>query len=1035
MNLRRVLLGVLCCVALGCGETRPASVPLGGPCLRDTDCMAPFACRDSLCQVPAERLCAPGKSRCNGDSVEKCSDLGDAWVKEKDCSIACIPGDAPDCAPPACTPNERKCDGQFVEQCLDTGAAWVTIQTCPTSCTDTSGTVECSTPLCTPFATRCNAAERGKIETCNSRGTIWEPAVSCTQAGGLEQVCAQDRCQTKVCEPNAQRCRGVVKETCNADGTGYASQEVCRYGCDWDEEDKTATCPASICAPGSTRCTPNRMTVEVCNSRGTAWEANNERPLNGEVRCVGGKYLPKLCTAGQERCAGTSRERCDATETAWETIEACTFGCTPTAAGTSCSAAACAAGEARCDDKNLLVCAPDRASFTLSRYCPNGCNANTATTPPSAACKPVKCLPLSRQCGSETATGRSFVELCRADGTDWERIETCPGACTGNGLCEVTADTCTIGEVHCKGAEVEECVADGNATKWSFVERCLGRCGGGACLDGGAATTFALQAVLPAEDPTLSCDGATRVLLHSDVIRGAGGEAVPDGSMVTFAHDGAGALLASADADPAAAGLQRPTLHGRATVLVKAPAAADCAAPRKLKVTGSLGGRAVGSTTVDFAAPIAGAVKRVLVSDDFSTTDIGDLVQTTATWELSVGALTANPVFDPGRGTDGDLVVTGTTNLANGYARSWDVLSFGTSDVRVATVLPTLSPGDEVLLVTLVSDTASAIGAYETKTVASVATGRVVFSEPIRTVFSTRGNADLTGHRVVMQRIPHLRNVTVEASGILTTNAWSAAANGGTGILAMRVSDTLRVLGKVDVNNLGRPGGSSVPTFVPTEAINRIAPGSNIGGSAGGGVIWVNARKLLFKTTAGAVAPSTAQMTARGNGYGGTIWAAAGSHEYGTAVTRHDVNGSSAGRARLDFARLDNQTNPATPAFYLGLRGGYALQTRRIFEETDATLDIYRATLLGVLAGTSTTELLSPTIDNGGLATLLPSVSLRVSADDGSTYGIIDGGSVTFNTNGTSPSFGKRFRARGTLSTDDSKPLRLRGLVFQLDIQ
>ena len=1112
MNLRRFIFAGLCCLTVAaCGKITPGGSGFNEACVRNSDCAKPFYCKDGLCVLDAATVCQAGKTRCNGDTVETCSAGGDSWTvakPEDNCATSCLDGA---CTATQCNPNERSCVGSMIYQCLSNGSAKVFVESCAGGCDPQ--TADCAAPLCSPFDTRCKDGETSTLQTCDSLGTAWVDS-SCGDPAST--VCVAGRCLPKVCSVSTdatgavtsrdERCNGTVAEQCNDSQSGWDTMQVCTNGCDFDQTTGVASCPAAACAPFETKCKDDRITLETCNSRGTAF-VDGSCDAATQV-CHNGACVPKVCadtydaTTGQvatrqERCNGNVHEQCNDTETGYDAVEVCQYGCTTDGAQASCAPATCATGETACDGLALDKCAPDQGSFGFVQYCPSGCSGSKVTDPSptadptnparAASCAQPFCAPLSRVCGTDTATGQSYVNVCKADGTAYDRMENCPGTCTA-GECVVTNNTCNPGDIRCTGYEVEECVRlSTGATEWRFSERCLGECLNGACngtagsagcLGGANATAVcgsASRPVVPLHpmlaDPVndqIACDGISRVLVYSDPITSAAGVPVPDGTMVTFA-DSTGSLLASADADPLTPGLQRPTMNGIATVLVLAPndptgagacATATATAPFKVTVTGSVGGRATGTTTLNFANPVQTGsfpTKAIYVGEDFSTTRLLDRTTTTAQWDTNLGASVALPAFSLGTGADGDLCVgtlsNGTCNdtaatidlAAAGYARSYNVQSLGTSDASVDNVLPSLAPGDEVLLYSMwTSNGAGTVGNYEFKTVASVATGKVLFTTPIQNSYGNAGVFDST-QRTILQRVPQFKNVTIPAGGTLTSAAPTNASGypaGGSGILAFRANGTVQVLGMIDMEGQGMPVGlSRYPAATTTPSLTRLLEGESNGGN-NGGIVYLTAKLLSFQDDSGNPAMSSAVIQAdnKVGGQGGTVWAAGGDFTLTTSATRFLA---SSGHVRLDYGETDNPPGGSTPAAspiaYVGENGAYLTQSRVAYDEqlatsASSTFKINDALLIGVLGGDGATQVLTP-MPVGGIGTVLPDFQFSASADGGATWGQPSGdasalGDIPFA--GSPAASGQQFIFQISSTTLDDKPAYMRGLEFKV---
>jgi hypothetical protein len=1114
----------LCAAALGCGKLPLHQVPLGGSCETNDDCTELLSCIGGFCTFGPAPLCTPDTKQCNGDFVETCASGGDKWNADATpCATGCQAGA---CKPAKCQKGtERKCDGQIILQCNGSGTGFEYFQSCPAGCTQTGQNAECKAPACSPFETKCEADAPTTLFTCDSRGTKFvESACPTTPAS----ICVGGRCAPKAAgcsvTKNAageiltrtQRCNGVVREQCNNTETGWDAVEVCEYGCDVNSATGAASCavpncktgtgPNDLAAPFETRCSPDdpsRTTLQRCNARGTAWENITCSSTAGDAVCDLGRCVPKVCavtrnaagaiTARDQKCDGDFVVQCNDAQSGWMPAgAACQFGCSEnsTLKTAQCAAAECSFNggtnpQETCDGLALMRCT-SRGTYAFVQYCPSGCATNTPSSG-RASCRAPTCNPLSRQCVIDS--GRNFVELCRADGTGFDRLEECPSTCTA-GICTVTSSTCVPGDVRCRGLQTETCVRlPEGSTEWRFTERCLGTCNAGQCDAAGACgcaggTTAALplcsadatstrqpisvRALLPDEQNLrLPCDGTSRILVYTDPIASASGQVVPDGTLVTFTLGtstvGAEASILSADADPNAPGLQRPTLRGRARVVIRAPANAACAqGPVDISAAASIGTGSCGGTAslrFVYRAADSSDPRYVYLADDFSTSQLQDRAATTAQWDTVRAGVFAVPAFDLGDGRDGDYVVGAdgvaaaapAENLSIGNGRVFGVTSVGTRDVAVDNVLPPLSPGDEILLTTIwgnASGAANIVGNYEFKRVASVATGRILFTENVRGLYGTT-NSDLTGFRVIAQRVPNFRNVTIFPNGTLTTSAPAAAGGptlvGGSGIIAFRATGTVRIAGKLLARNIGLPNSTYTQPATTTTALNRLLLGSG-GTQAGGGIVYVHAGTLSYRATASAsdsTVAANAEVSANSTGTGstgGTIWLGAGRVELGSAVVAalHNVNATGgAGRIRFDYSALAPEANPPsafmTPVssasnYFVGQAGAFTVATTINYEEPANGGTIRTARLFKMLGGSGATLEELPMNIQGS--------DFEASANDGSgAFGKVNDGSdysfILGGTGGTAPQ-GQKFKWRATLAPPSDKPLEVLGVGFRI---
>jgi hypothetical protein len=171
-----------------------------------------------------------------------------------------------------------------------------------------------------------------------------------------------------------------------------------------------------------------------------------------------------------------------------------------------------------------------------------------------------------------------------------------------------------------------------------------------------------------------------------------------------------------------------------------------------------------------------------------------------------------------GTGADGDLEVTGTTVLSTDAsggrsepdAVAWGVLAIASDTITVDGTVVGVVPGDELLIINLQgSDSAHAnVGAYAFGSVRSISGTDITLAEPISVIFGETDNSDLSDQVVIAQRVPHYDDVTIYASGTLTTEAWDGL---GGGVLAFRAAGTVWIEdgGRIDVSELGYAAGET----------------------------------------------------------------------------------------------------------------------------------------------------------------------------------------------------------------------------------
>lgn len=182
------------------------------------------------------------------------------------------------------------------------------------------------------------------------------------------------------------------------------------------------------------------------------------------------------------------------------------------------------------------------------------------------------------------------------------------------------------------------------------------------------------------------------------------------------------------------------------------------------------------------------------------------------------------------------------------------VSSIGSNSVTVASTTG-FAVQDEALLINLQgSATAfSHVGAYEMVTIAAIEGKTMTMASDILGTYGNETNADLTGQKIVLQRIPHYTDVIVKSGGTLTGGAWNGTSGG---VLVFRSTDTLTVEGKITMSQKGYRSGlafkessesycsygagytfpwsdASLPGYVLGDGIEGICGGG--GGGLGGG--------------------------------------------------------------------------------------------------------------------------------------------------------------------------------------------------------
>ncbi len=214
-----------------------------------------------------------------------------------------------------------------------------------------------------------------------------------------------------------------------------------------------------------------------------------------------------------------------------------------------------------------------------------------------------------------------------------------------------------------------------------------------------------------------------------------------------------------------------------------------------------------------------------------------------------------------GSGSDGSITVDGVRNLntealAEGRTQP-DAVNFSVTELTTnyARVTPTppagsLVAGDEVLLINLQGRSAAYTNAgnYEVLRVAAVETNVVRFAKA-KTRFYGDGVANdsnigtaATSQRVMLQRIPNYKNVSILSSGTLTASPWDGVRGG---VLCIRASGAVTNNGLIDMTAMGYRTGrwsvddSTCSDNVATEygesylAPSAVGTARNGGGSGG----------------------------------------------------------------------------------------------------------------------------------------------------------------------------------------------------------
>lgn len=692
---------------------------------------------------------------------------------------------------------------------------------------------------CEPARKRCNGSD---VEVCGADGLGWSLVTACPTG------CSGGACRPQACSPGARRCEGDAAEACTPSGDAWALVQICPSHCDAT----TGQCKAPLCTPFSARCDPSGANaVLTCDSFGAAYAST---PCGSAKVCDGGRCLDVICTPSQTRCSinSGSVETCNDKGDAFTSTSSCQFGCASTGSGASCAPSACAANASRCNGSAIERCRPDQTGWSFVAFCATGCTPPTASV--GAQCTAPLCAPSARRCSA----GGGGTEVCTVDGTAWAPDLTCPQGCAG-GQCVTSSAGCLPGDLRCNGPDAQACAqVSPGVTQWKTAATCLAGCSSGACAPGGSCASLKLNAAVS----SVPIDGKSSVLVYSEVVVGADGATMPDGTAFTVAVSvPAGSPLpglATADATSSLPGVQVKSLAGRIHFALTAPSTApgDFTATATATLVG--GASCTASTQVGFTS--AGAGQTILVAEDFSGTALRNLPATTADWNTEVDAVIARWPAPAGAGEDGTLCLTTSAaqaatptcpawtviapgasyNLTTSYAPAFQVLGLAPQSASLDAVPQGLSGGDEVLLWNAQGSSAgfANAGAYEFLHVATVDGSTVTFAESVRGTYGAVADQNVGLQRVQLVRVPHFKNVVVLTGAKLTANGWNGAKGGA---LAMRVSGTATIQGEVLMDGAGYRGGASGnswgedQTAFPSLASSASIVGAGAGGPASGG--------------------------------------------------------------------------------------------------------------------------------------------------------------------------------------------------------
>jgi hypothetical protein len=228
-------------------------------------------------------------------------------------------------------------------------------------------------------------------------------------------------------------------------------------------------------------------------------------------------------------------------------------------------------------------------------------------------------------------------------------------------------------------------------------------------------------------------------------------------------------------------------------------------------------------------------------------------------------SVSLSPAFNPGTGADGDVTVQYNTNINTtslsagrscadgGDAVNYNITAFPSSTTATLSATPStgcLAVGDEVLIINLQGTYTAMdnVGNYETLEIANVSGTTITFKTAKKNYYGD-GLADDTNlgtststQRVMLQRVPNYRNLTVNSGVNFYPSTWNGVKGG---VIFFRASVSANINGTIDVSGIGYRGGSA---------------GGNLQGSSGG---------EAFCGPGGAGATTTTNGTSGAGGGGG----------------------------------------------------------------------------------------------------------------------------------------------------------------------
>ena len=184
---------------------------------------------------------------------------------------------------------------------------------------------------------------------------------------------------------------------------------------------------------------------------------------------------------------------------------------------------------------------------------------------------------------------------------------------------------------------------------------------------------------------------------------------------------------------------------------------------------------------------------------------------------VSYGSVSYFDIFPIlGDGSDGDVTITGSVNINSNIIVSgrtypdgvfYQVNAIGSNTITTSTNANGITSGDEILLINLQGNTSyyGNVGKNEFLQVASVSGNIITLESSISQIYgASTSNSNLTGQKIIVQRVPNYNNVTI--NGTLTSSAWNGSTGG---VLAFRALRTVSISssGYINLDGKGYRGG------------------------------------------------------------------------------------------------------------------------------------------------------------------------------------------------------------------------------------